>query len=150
MSRFWRNWMTVWCLAVGVFGIVLAGAGFEATDGLARLLMRLFYGGIDADFNGPLRFSLAVLGCVTLGWSLTLYVAIGAAHQLGDQGHRVWLGLTASMAVWFVPDSLLSILTGFELNAASNIVFIMAFLLPIIRSGVLRNPLNGARTLADA
>jgi len=150
MSRFWRNWMTVWCLAVEVFGIVLAGAGLEATDGLARLLMRFLNGGTEVDFNAPLRVSIAVLGCVTLGWGLTLFVAMKAAHQLGNQGRTVWLGLTASVAGWFVIDSLLSTVTGFGLNALSNTVFMAAFLLPIVRSGVLRNPSEATQAPANA
>ena len=150
MSRFWRNWMIVWCLAVGVFGIVLAGAGLDATDGPTRLLMRVLNNGPDVDFNAPLRFSIALLGCVTLGWSLTLLVALRVAHRLGNQARTFWLGLTASVAGWFMMDSSLSIATGFGLNAVSNTVFIALFLLPIIRSGVLRNPLNPAQALADA
>ena len=150
MSRFWRNWMTVWCLVVGVFGIVLVGAGLDATGSPARLLMRVLNGGAEVDFNAPLRFSIALMGCVALGWSLTLLVTTQAAHQLGDRGRTVWLGLTASVASWFVIDSLVSIVTGFGLNALSNSVFAAAFLLPIVRSGVLRNPSDAAQALANA
>jgi len=150
MSRLWRNWMTAWCLAVGVFGIVVAGAGLDATGGPARWLMRVLNGGTEVDFDAPLRFSVALMGCVTLGWGLTLLVAMQAAHQLGDRGRTVWLGLTAGVAIWFVIDSLLSTVTGFGLNALSNTAFMAAFLLPIIRSGVLRNSSEAARTPADA
>jgi len=45
--------------------------------------------------------------------------------------------VTASVS-WYVIDSILSITTGFGLNAAPNTVFMAAFLLPVIRSGVLR------------
>ncbi len=150
MPRFWWRWMTAWCLAVGVFGVVLAGAGLDATVGPARLLMRVLGGGAEVDFNSPLRFSVAVLGCVILGWSLTLRVAMQAAHQLGNRGGAVWLGLTAGVAGWFVIDSLLSIVTGFGLNAISNTVFFAAFLLPVIRGGVLQNPSEAARAQARA
>ena len=61
MRRFWRNWLTAWCLAVGVFGVVLAGAGLDATGGSARLLMRVLNGGTAVDFNAPFRFSVALM-----------------------------------------------------------------------------------------
>jgi len=112
--------------------------------------MRVLNGGAEVDFDAPLRFSVALMGCVALGWSLTLLVAMQAAHQLGDRGRTVWLGLTASVAGWFVIDSLLSTVTGFGLNALSNTVFMAAFLLPIVRSGVLRNPSEATQAPANA
>ena len=41
MSRFWRTWMMGGCLAVGLFGVILAASAFEATAGPTRLLFGL-------------------------------------------------------------------------------------------------------------
>jgi len=75
---------------------------------------------------------------VTLGWAMTMAATIKAANQLGAAGRPVWTGLTASLLVWFVIDSSLSIATGYPLNAASNTVILVTYLLPLWRSGVLR------------
>ncbi len=32
MTNFWQTWLRLWCLFVGLFGTVLAGATFDPTD----------------------------------------------------------------------------------------------------------------------
>ena len=138
MSRFWRTWMIGGCWAVGLFGVILAASAFEATAGPTRLLFSLLNDSVAFDPAPHLRFSLAVLGAVTIGWSLTLAAAIQAAHLLGDQARPVWVLVTASLVAWYAIDTTLSMATGFGLNAIPNTIFLVVFLLPIIRSGVLK------------
>jgi hypothetical protein len=138
MSGFWRNWMMGWCWAVGLFGVVLMGGALDATSGPTRLLYGVLNPAAEFRLDQTMRFSLAVLGAVTLGWSLTLFAAIQAAHQLGDRAEPTWCLIILSVAVWYVIDSGLSIATGFSLNTIPNTVFLAAFLLPILKSGVLR------------
>jgi len=137
MTGFWRTWMTAWCWAVAAFGLVIAGAAFEATSGPIRLLFAVLNGPEPLDLNAQMRFSEAVLGAVTLGWGLTLMAATQAANLLGDRGRPVWGTITASVVVWWLVDCALSMATGYGLNALPNTVFLAAFLLPILRSGVL-------------
>ncbi|WP_421737171.1 hypothetical protein [Caulobacter sp.] len=139
MSVFWRNWMTGWCWAVGVFGVVLAGAGLDVTSGPVRLVFALLQGPEALVLNAQMRFSVALMGAVTIGWSITLMAAIKAAQQLGAAGRSTWVGVIVSVVSWYVIDSSLSIATGFGVNAISNTLFLAAFLLPMARSGVLRS-----------
>lgn len=137
MSTFWRNWLSIWCWAVGLFGVVLAGGAFAATSGPARLLLDILNGSADIALDGAMPFGLAVLGAVTLGWSLTLMAAIQAADQLGARGRSVWVMLIGGVTAWFVIDSALSIATGFGLNVIPNTLLAATFLVPVLRSGVL-------------
>ena len=82
MSGFWRKWLTVWCWAVGVFGAVLVCGGLETTSGPARLFFGILNGPMPLDLNAQMRFSLAVMGAVTIGWSITLAAVIQAAILL--------------------------------------------------------------------
>jgi hypothetical protein len=133
-------WMTVWCTAIGLFGLIIIGGGFEATSGPIRMFFNLLDGPGELDLNPHMRFTLAVLGAVTIGWSLTLMVAIQAAHQLEQQTKRsIWIGIVASIIVWYVVDSSLSIATGFWHNAISNTIISATFLIPVIRYGLLRS-----------
>jgi hypothetical protein len=138
MSGFWRNWLTGWCWVVALFGLLLAGAAFEPTSIPTRLLFDLLNGPSPLDLDAQMRFALAVLGAVTFGWGLTFLAAIRAAHQLGDGGRPVWRGITLSVVAWYVIDSGLSVATGYGLNAVPNTFFLLAFLAPVIRGGVLR------------
>lgn len=138
MSSFWKNWLVAACWIVGVFGLVLAGAGLEATQGGTRFVLTLLNGPPLSEFTPNLRFAYAVMGAVTIGWSITLYAAFSAAHRLGPEGRPVWKLILIAMAVWYVIDGILSVATGFPLNVLSNTILTAAFLIPIFNSGVLK------------
>lgn len=140
MSAFWQNWMKGWFWAAGLFGIILAGGAFEATSGPVRTVFDLLNGPGDFNLDPAMRFSLGVLGAVSIGWSLTLLAAAKAANQLERKVAKpIWMLVTGSVLTWYVIDSFLSVATGFGLNTIPNTVLMAGFLLPVIRSGVLRS-----------
>ncbi|WP_176473195.1 hypothetical protein [Sphingomonas lenta] len=93
MTGFWRKWMVAWCLSVGLFGVVLTTGAFPATDGLVRFILETL-GGAPVEMSGPLRFCLAVMGPVTVGWCFALLAAVAASDQLGARARPVWLLVT--------------------------------------------------------
>ena len=147
MTSFWRTWMTVWCWAVLGFGLLLAAACVEATSGPARLLFAALHGP-ELDLDAQMRFTLGVLGAVSIGWSVTFMAALRAANLLaGDAARPVWRLVALSVVSWFAVDTPLSIATGYDLNAVPNLVFLAAFLLPLVRSGVLGGSLPAPRAV---
>lgn len=138
MSGFWRRWLTVWGFGVVAFGAVLTGAAFEATSGPTRVLFAILGGVQDLDLDAPQRFSIALMGAVTLGWGLTLLVVFGAAHRLGAEARSTWVGVTLGVLAWYVIDSALSVATGFAMNAVSNTVLLAGYLIPVLGSGAMR------------
>lgn len=134
MTKFWQTWLTIWCLFVALFGLILAGAAFEGTQAPARLLLTLMSPTNTASFDPQSRFAIGLMGAVTLGWGLTAWVLVAAAPALPP---TVWRRLTAAFALWYVIDSTISIATGYWLNAVSNTLIVAAYLLPVTRSGVL-------------
>ncbi len=139
MTGFWKHWMTVWCLSVGAFGVVLTTGAINGLDGPVRILLSLLSGGAEPEMTPFLRFCLAVMGPVTLGWCLTLFAAITAANRLDHAAARpVWMLITAGAVTWFVIDSALSVATGFWRNVIPNTGYLIAYLLPVLRTGVLR------------
>jgi hypothetical protein len=114
------------------------GAGFESTSGPTRLTYDFIMGSDVLELDPPMRFNIALLGAVTLGWSVTLYAAMSAAILLGREGRSIWILVTASVVLWYVVDNALSIATGFPRNLITNTLFIAGYLIPVIQSGVLR------------
>lgn len=138
MSAFWQTWMKLWCLSACLVGIILAGAGFEATGSLARLYFVSLNGPIEFNLDENVRFSIVVLGAVMIGWGLTFWTAIYAANQLKPEAAKpIWIMLTGSLFCWFLIDSSLSIHTGYWRNVIPNVIFVTTFSLPVLRSGVL-------------
>ncbi len=137
MTDFWRRWLFIWCLAIFGFGLILAGGALPATDGPIRLLLGILGGGAPVDFSPVLRFSLAVMGPVSMGWAITCWGAIRAADLLGARGGPIWRLVTAGALTWFVVDPILSVATGFWPNVIPNIGYIVAFLIPVLKTGVL-------------
>ena len=137
MSKSYKNWLDAMCGVVVLFGFIMAGGALPASEWPARLLL-------EWQNQGPLaidraaRVTLGVLGGVMCGWGVTLYAAFQAAHMIGDRGAHIWRLILASMVFWFVVDSSLSVATGFALNALMNVGFLLAFVVPIGLSGVLR------------
>lgn len=136
MSDFFRSWLYVWCGLVIVFGAALAGAGLDATDVVAEALFGLLGSGI-GEWTSQLRFSVALLGAVTAGWGVTFIAVFMAAHRLGAGAAPVWRMATLGVLAWFVVDSVLSVMTGFWLNAVSNTGLVIGYLVPVLWSGVM-------------
>lgn len=143
MTGIWRQWLQLWCWGVIVFGIILAGAAFPATDAVARFLVTAFNNGPAFELDRPLRFGLGVQGALSIGLGLLIMAAVRAGDDLGQRGRSMWVLVTLAMAIWYIVDSAISIATGFTLNALSNTLFLAAFATPILASGVLRQSAAG-------
>ena len=121
-----------------LFGAILAAGGLPATDGAVAFLFGLL-GNLGADalqLDAPgLRFSVALMGAVTIGWGLTILFLLPAIHAAGAPA---WRGLTAALLIWYVIDGVLSAATGFALNILPNTALAIAYLVPVLASGALR------------
>lgn len=138
MRGFWKTWMTVWCWGVLAFGLVLALSAAPVLDAAPRFVIGLIGGdpGLASLLDQPvMRFAFGLQGALTLGWGLTMIAMI----RLADSGGApAWRALTGSFLTWYVIDSLISITTGFPLNALSNTLLAAGYLAPVLATGVLR------------
>lgn len=132
MTTFWRKWLLGWSWFVALFGAALAAGALPEGSGPNRLLLSVMRGGPVGEVDQTLRFAVALMGCVTLGWGLTLVVLVRVLTGIGETAAPYWRGLTAAVLVWYVSDSLFSIATGFALNALSNTLLLAGYLLPFL------------------
>ena len=134
MNGKWQAQMQLWCGAVMVFGLVLMSGAFEATGQVANILFDILDGPGPVTWDPVLRFSLALMGAVTLGWGATVLAVVrGTGDMPAAQALALWRGITAALLLWYVVDSALSVATGFWRNALSNTVLIGWYLLLIAR-----------------
>lgn len=137
MSGFWRRWMEIWAWSVVLFGAVLIACGLPGMDGLMLGLLGVL-GDAPADVAPALRFAWALMGAVSLGWGLTLVAFLRAIDGLGAAAAApAWRMLTVSVFAWYMIDSLMSVATGFALNAGSNTLLLIGYLVPVLVTGVI-------------
>lgn len=138
MAQVWSNWLWVWCWGVLAFGVLLVTAAIPGVDGPMRALFGLFAGNseIAATFDlAAVRFGLGLQGALSIGWAMTMFGMLQAAKVVGAP---VWRSLTFALLAWYVIDSAISVATGFWLNAVSNTALMVAYLIPVLASSVLR------------
>ncbi|MBX9881678.1 MAG: hypothetical protein K2X73_06860 [Sphingomonas sp.] len=138
MSDFWRNWLTIWCVAVILFGATLLAGGIPATAGPVMMLLDQLNGAAPLEITPALYFANGVLGGVSVGWGVGTLGAIRVAIDLGDQGARLWRWTAAGVVTWFVTDSTLSVTTGFGFNVIPNTLFLITFFVPMLATGALK------------
>lgn len=137
MSVFWQKWLVLWSVIIMMFGLVLAGAGFAATDAMTRLIWQLF-GAPTLAMDSNHRFAIGLMGAVTMGWGATLFVTFRALFWLDrDAAAPQWRLLTLVVLGWYGIDSVLSIATGIPMNAVSNTLLLVLYLIPILATGAL-------------
>ena len=137
MTKFWRNWLVVWCWSVAGLGLLLAGAGFAATEGPTIVLMALLHDGGAVEMDGVSRFAVGLMGALTMALGLLVGIGAAAAEELGSAGATIWRRLVMVLAAWYVVDSAISCANGFTFNAVSNSLIMIAFLMPVLASGVM-------------
>lgn len=139
MTGFWRSWMILWSLGVALFGLVLSLGAIDATSGLVRWNFAALGQPHEGPFGPHLRFALAVMGPICIGWALALVGAILATPHLSAlPARQLWAFVTAGVLVWFVADSLLSVAVGFGLNVFPNLLLLVTYMVGVLGSGVLK------------
>jgi hypothetical protein len=134
MNGKWQAQMQLWCGAVMIFGLVLMGGAFEATSAGVSALFAILDGPGPMTWDPVLRFSLALMGAVTLGWGATVLAVVrGTGDMAGAQALGLWRGITIALLLWYVVDSALSVATGFWRNVLPNTVLIGWYLLLVAR-----------------
>ena len=82
MGKLWKDWLMAWAIGVTLFGMVLAGGAFAATDMLTRTLFQLFGSPLPLLMDEHHRFAIGLMGAVTMGWGLTYIAAFKALFAL--------------------------------------------------------------------
>jgi hypothetical protein len=139
MAKIWQNWFSAWAIGVMIFGLVVAGGAFAATDGLLRALLSLFGNPLPAAPDAHHRFTYGLMGAATMGWGLTFWTSFKALALLDTStAAPLWRALTLAVLIWYGIDSYISIATGFWMNAVSNTILLVLYFIPLLKSGAMR------------
>lgn len=130
----WTTQMSLWCGGVIAFGLLLISGAFAATDAAKTLLLEMLGAETPIAYDPLHRFSIALMGAVSLGWGATLLAVARITPDLSaQQAQKLWRMVTLSVLLWFVVDSALSVATGFWRNAIPNMVLLVWYLALVAR-----------------
>ncbi len=138
MTGFWHRWMVVWCWTMVGVGTVFAVTAIAPLRTPTMLFLDLIFWPVDgqpAALSREAVLGIALCGAIMIGWG-SLMLGLASDRKLSAEP-RVWQLMTYAMIIWFVVDSAASWQTGAGVNVFSNAVFLISFLIPVIKSGAL-------------
>jgi hypothetical protein len=129
---FWQRWLLAVSAIVVVFGLALA---FLNQTPLFDVLFNnqidpAFWGGEEpppesAEFQ---RWIYGVLGATVAGWGVAMAFIVGYPFRRRERW--AWYCLVTGLLVWYVPDTVLSLVYA-PFNAAFNTLLLVAVGLPL-------------------
>ena len=139
MTDFWKNWLRLWAWGVVIFGVVLSSGAFAATDSVVRPIFDLLGNPFPDQPDPHHRFSLGLMGAVSIGWGMTLLGMCNAVFKLSrEDAAPFWRAVLVATIIWYMIDGYISYATGFALNIVSNTLLLLFLLIPLLKTGALQ------------
>jgi hypothetical protein len=121
---------------MNLFSDGASGAFFVVAGALTTSLFEwIVFGSAESPIPGGeaaryVTFVYGVLGAVMVGWACLLWPLVRGPIRRREPW--AWSAIAMSLGAWFVIDSALSIASGFGENALLNLVFAIAFAVPLL------------------
>jgi hypothetical protein len=125
-----RRWLKVACAVTAAVGVGMAALSLPGAAGATTGLTDVLFaeGG---DMTSPLsRLLTAIVGGVLAGWAVTMWMVVDRVHERDPASARAIL--RPGLAVWFVVDSIGSVVSGGALNVVGNLGFVVLFGVPLV------------------
>ena len=116
MSGFWKTYLLVVADMLIVMGVAFAALAIVPSWFGALNWLNDVFGGArlsGEDAMRVARFGYGLMGAVTAGWGIALFLLV----KHGIYEGRTWRVVVASVLGWWVLDVSVSLATGFALNA---------------------------------
>lgn len=142
VPAFWIAWLKVATAGVALFGLSLVLFPSAARQAFSWMLYAdpARIDGFGAEAVRYVSLVHAVIGGVLVGWGAALFLLV---RSLLARGSRLaWNVIALSVGLWFVPDTLYSLLSGYWQNAVLNALFLASFAVPLfaLRKAVRDGP----------
>jgi hypothetical protein len=127
----WTGWLSLATGFTVAFGLVMVLFP-ELTSQAFGLLLYQDAGRLIShppEVLAYIHLAHAVMGSLMVGWGAGMFLV---ARTLFKQGNRLgWQILMYSIPLWYVPDTLFSVMSGFWPNALMNTGFAIMLMIPL-------------------
>lgn len=128
-AGFWQRWLSGVLLGFTVVSLAMALVPSTATTAFSLLIYR--QADLPADFSAEARnyieLTNAVLLSVMTGWFTLMFLI---SRRL-TESPSLWRPIAAGLAIWFVPDTAYSLVSGYWENAVLNILILTPLAVPL-------------------
>ncbi len=133
-SSLHKTWLKVTAVVVASFAPLLFLGTMPATSAPAAFVLDLLSWPINGTAvlqSSDGRLLSAILGGVTLGWGVMIWILSGEAYDKAPEPIRK--AVVVSFLAWFVFDGMGSVASGNALNAVFNLVILLLAVGPLWR-----------------
>lgn len=152
ISTFWTHWLlAVTVLGVGVGIVLFATTLIQSAVGGFYYEAFLGTGTYSALEEAPLRFQqflYGVMGAIMAAWMLALAFIIHIPFRNGEKW--AWYAVDASLVLWFIGDSYVSVITGFDVHVLINLALLIMMSLPLVMTFRRFHPRSTQTRYAEA
>ena len=129
--NFWWRWLVAADIIVIVFGAAQALLPELVRQGFSLLVFgsASYIDTFPQDAIRYITLTHAVMGSVMIGWGVSMMYTLLTQFRTGEW--TGWVSPAVALILWFIPDTTMSILTGFWQNAVLNVGFILLFVIPL-------------------
>ncbi len=125
-----RRWLEIACGVTAATGLGMALLALPGAMGATEMLGGIVFGKGGGGDPTPLsRLLAAVSGGVLAGWAISLWVVVRRLHDRDPALVRAIL--VPGLLVWFVVDSVGSVVSGGGINVLGNVGFLVGFGVPL-------------------
>lgn len=129
--KFWWRWLVAATIGVMLFGISLVLFPSLARQGFSLMVFATpdFVDSFQQEAVNYITLTHGVMGAVMFGWGVGMMFTLFSQFRTGER--TGWLAIAVALTAWYLPDTAISLWTGFWQNAVLNTVFILLFAIPL-------------------
>ncbi len=129
--NFWWRWLVAADIIVIVFGAAQALLPDLIRQGFSLLVFgsASYVDTFPQDAIRYITLTHAVMGSAMIGWGVSMMYTLLTQFRNGEW--TGWVSPAVALILWFIPDTTISIVTGFWQNAVLNVGFILLFAIPL-------------------
>jgi hypothetical protein len=129
--KFWYYWLIVVSWIIIGFGLSLVTISQSPYfDILNKPVLQIF--NISPESYGTKKIIIwlySILGATMAGWGMCIYLML--KHAFVKKEKWTWIALLISMIIWFIPDTIISVLYGAYFNVIINTLILFIIALPL-------------------
>ena len=141
----WRTWLVGVGVGLTAFGVAMAlASGTVLFEPLYHLIDPAFWQAGPPD-PGSVSFrawAFGAWGATIAGWGVV--IALLARDAFGRPERWAWWALAVGTGLWFVLDTVISIMHGVWFNVAINVVVSALVAVPLVATRSAANPRRGS------